>query len=95
METVNAVPRYEVLSATWVVRCSSSQRSSVSGMQIRPRACRAMKLMISGVILFGRAHEIAFIFAIFVVDDDDHAAVADVGNGLVNGRNRHRKVMLT
>ena len=45
-----------------------------------------MKLMISGVI-FGRAHEIAFIFAIFVVDDDDHAAVADVGNGLVNGRN--------
>ncbi len=49
-ETVKAVPRYEVLSATCIVRCSSSQRSSVSGMQMRPRACVAMKLMISGVI---------------------------------------------
>ena len=28
--------------------------------------------------LLGRAHEIAFVFPIFVIDDDDHAAVADV-----------------
>src|SRR5918993_3575496 len=49
-ETVKAVPRKEVLSATCIVRCSSSQRSSVSGMQMRPRACVVMKLMISGVI---------------------------------------------
>ena len=49
METVKAVPRNEVLSATCIVRCSSSQRSSVSGMQMRPRACVAMKLIFSGV----------------------------------------------
>jgi hypothetical protein len=49
IETVKAVPRKEVLSATCVVRCNSSHRSSVSGKQIKPRALRAMKLIISGV----------------------------------------------
>jgi hypothetical protein len=49
METVKAVPKKEVLSATCIVRCSSSQRSSVRGMQMRPRACVAMKLTWSGV----------------------------------------------
>ena len=39
--------------------------------------------------LLGGADQIAFIFAIFVVNDDDHLAVADIGNGLVNSRNRH------
>ena len=37
IETVNAVPNEEVLSVTCIVKCSSSQRSSVSGRQIKPR----------------------------------------------------------
>src|SRR5688572_31788223 len=45
--------------------------------------------------LLGRAHEIAFVFPIFVVDDDNHAPVADVANGVVDGRYGHTKVMLT
>ena len=39
--------------------------------------------------LLGGADQIALIFAIFVVNDDDHLAVAYIGNGLFNSRNRH------
>ena len=39
--------------------------------------------------LLGSADQIALIFAIFVVNDDDHLAVADIGNGFLNRRNRH------
>ena len=42
-----------------------------------------------GCDLLGGADQIAFIFAIFVVNDDDHLAVADIGNGFLNSRNRH------
>ena len=31
--------------------------------------------------LFGGQHEVAFVFTVFVVDDDDHAPVADFVNG--------------
>ena len=41
----------------------------------------------------GRADEIAFVLAVFVVNDDDHAAVADVGDGFVNSRNRHEGML--
>src|SRR5204863_8598835 len=44
--------------------------------------------------LLGSANEVAFILAIFVVNDDDHASVADVGDGFFDGRNSHA-VMLT
>ena len=36
--------------------------------------------------LFRRTDQIALIFAIFVVNNDDHATVADVGDGLFDGR---------
>ena len=49
IETVKAVP--SGASLCWVIgkSPSSSQRCSVSGRQIRPRACVAMKLIASGV----------------------------------------------
>src|SRR5205823_9783691 len=50
MASQNAVPCTEVLMGDMSGRWSSSQRSSVSGMQIRPRPYLAMKLMASGVI---------------------------------------------
>jgi hypothetical protein len=43
--------------------------------------------------LLGGADQIAFIFAIFVVNDDYHAAVADLGDGFVNSRNRHEGML--
>src|SRR5579863_6916779 len=48
--SVKAVPWTEVLIGDMSGRWSSSQRSSVSGIQMRPRAYFAMKLMASGVI---------------------------------------------
>src|SRR6059058_5548657 len=50
MDSVKAVPWAEVLMGDMSGRCSSSQRSSVRGMQMRPRPYLAMKLMASGVI---------------------------------------------
>ncbi len=49
METVNLVPKPEPLRGAISGSLSSSQRSRVMGMQIRPRAKRAMKLMCSAV----------------------------------------------
>ncbi|MNT11129.1 hypothetical protein D3C72_1459940 [compost metagenome] len=49
METVNLVPKPEPLRGAISGSLSSSQRSRVIGMQIRPRAKRAMKLMCSAL----------------------------------------------
>jgi hypothetical protein len=35
--------------------------------------------------LFGRTDQIAFVFAVFVVDDNYHFAVADILRGFLNG----------
>src|SRR5207302_569278 len=35
--------------------------------------------------------EVAFVLAVLVVDDDDHATGPDVGDGLVDGRERRRR----
>ena len=46
-----------------------------------------------GSDLLGGTDEIALILAVFVVNDDDHAAVADLGDGFVNSRNRHEGML--
>src|SRR6185312_15474192 len=46
-----AVPKFEVLAAVISGMRSASSRSSVSAAQIRPRPCRAMKLIAAGVIV--------------------------------------------
>ena len=63
-------------------------RSSVSGTQISPRPCVAMKLIASGVMCSRGDRQVAFVFAVFVVDDDDHLAVADGLDRVVDGRER-------
>ena len=45
IETVKAVPKFDVFSSTIGGSSSSAQRSSVSARQMRPRPSRAMKLM--------------------------------------------------
>ncbi|MNQ71979.1 hypothetical protein D3C85_866690 [compost metagenome] len=56
MDTVNLVPKPEPLRCTISGRPRRSQRSRSIGMQIRPRACLAMKLMSSA-----RTHSAAMI----------------------------------
>ena len=63
-----------LLRAEW----SSSTRSGVRARQINPRACLAMKLMACGRNDFGGNDEIAFVFPIFVIDQDDEFPLLDV-----------------
>ena len=60
----------------------SAPRSSVR--QMRPRPCVAMKLMASGVTNCAAMREVALVLAVLVVDEDDHLAGADVGDGAVD-----------
>src|SRR5258708_6118108 len=39
--------------------------------------------------LFGRAHQVALVLAVLVVDDDDHAPFAYFSDGIFNGSKRH------
>jgi hypothetical protein len=38
---------------------------------------------------FSRANEVAFVLAVLVVNDDDHAPVADVGDRVMDGAEWH------
>ena len=83
-ETVNAVPSGASLWSVIGRRPSSSARSSVRQRQISPRACVAMKLIASGVANWAAIVEVALVLAVRVVDDDDHAALADVLDRLLD-----------
>ena len=37
--------------------------------------------------LLGGDHEVALVLAVFVIDEDDHAAVAQLGDGVIDGAN--------
>ncbi len=51
---------------------------------MRPRPWVAMKLMSPGVTSSAAMHEVALVLAVLVVDEDDHAPGADVGDGVVD-----------
>ena len=91
MDSVNAVPSAEVLIGDIGGRCSSSQRSSVSARQIRPRPYLAMKLICSGRDLLRDKGQIAFVFAVLVIHQNDLAALAKLLDGFFYGGkfNRH------
>ena len=75
--TVKLVRCGEVLSRTIGGRPSWRQRSRVSDRHTRPRACVTMKLMSCRPHQFGGHDQVAFVLAVLVVDDHDHAAGAD------------------
>lgn len=66
MLTQNVVPNRELFCATIGGISSSSIRSGVVSRQISPRPYRAMKLIAYG--------QVTFIFALFVIGNDDHRA---------------------
>ena len=88
IDTVNAV---RVRASFWRAMYSSrswSARWRVSDRQMRPRPCLAMKLMTSGVAICAGIDEVALVLAVLGVDQDDHAAVAQVLEDLVDGREK-------
>ena len=85
MASVKAVPWTEVLIGDISGRWSSSQRSSVSGRQIRPRRVLGHEVDGFGGDFFGGHGEVAFVFAVFVVDEDDHASLANFFDGFFDG----------
>jgi hypothetical protein len=82
IETVKAVPILVPLRATMGGSCRRSQRSRVRVRQIRPRPKRAMKLIGFGRDVVGGQDQVALVLAVFLVDQDHHAAGADVGHDL-------------
>ena len=59
-------------------------RCSVSASDTSPRAWVAMKLIALGRRALGGDEQIAFVLAVFVVDQDQHAAFAHVGQKLLD-----------
>ena len=88
IDTQNAVSNGVVLALTASGISSSSSRWPVIDRQISPRPCFAMKLIASGVTFVGGHRQVAFVLAVLVVDDDDHPAGADGGDGLLDRRER-------
>ena len=88
-DTVKSVLCISRLWAT--MRCNPNwrARSSVIGAQISPRPCFAMKLT-RGVRDFRSRHdEIALVFTVGVISDDDDAPLSDVCDGLGDGIKMH------
>ena len=86
IDSVKAVPSAEVFIGDIGGRCRSSQRSSVSARQIRPRPYLAMKLIGFGRDLLRRQGEVAFVLAVFVVHQDDLAPLAELLDGFLHCR---------
>src|SRR5580765_5708914 len=61
----------------------ADQPTSVTSHEVDYFRCR----------LLGGTDKIAFILAILVVNDDNHFAVANVGDGFVNGCKRHKSFL--
>ncbi len=53
--------------------------------QTMPQPLRIMKLMASGVAFSRGNDEIAFVLAVLVIHEHDHAARLEVGQGFVDG----------
>ena len=94
IETVNAVPCGVWLSLTICFRPSWRQRSSVSVRQIRPRPYLAMKLIASGRDVLGGHHQVALVFAVFLVDQHDHAAGLEFFDNFQGGGEAHQSLSI-
>jgi hypothetical protein len=77
MLTVKLVRYGEVLSLHHRRQPSCAQRSRVSDRQTRPRAWRDHEVDVGRPHQLGGHDQVAFVLAVLVVDDHDHAAGAD------------------
>ena len=84
IETVKAVSNADSFLAAIRSSPSSSQRSPVSARQIRPAGVHRHEVDRVGRGELGREGEVALVLAVLGVADDDHLAVADVLEGLLD-----------
>ncbi len=89
MDSVKAVPNREVFLDDICGRCRASQISALSGRQIRPRACLAMKLMTSGVTFSAAMVRSPSFSRSSSSTIDQHPAGPEVLDGLRDGGERH------
>ena len=91
-ETVNGVPKCGACSPLVHHHRKLQLFEALFGhrQQISPRPYFAMKLMASGVTNCAAMHEVAFVLAVLVVDDDDEAPAAVLLDRL--GHRRHHRV---
>ena len=89
IDSQKAVPKRDVFMGDTSGRCSWSQRSGASARQISPRPCSGHEVDGFGRDELGGHGEVAFIFAVFVVDHDQHAAGADLFDRLGDGGEWH------
>ena len=88
IETVNAVPSGASFRSVIGRSASSSARSSVRHRQIEPTGVRRHEIDRIGRRELRRDRQVALVLAILVVDDDDHPALADVLDRLLDRRER-------
>jgi len=74
-------------------RWSSSATLFREGHAIRPRPYLAHEFMESGVI-FSAPWRVAFVSAVLVIDEDDHAALADFLDGFFDSGELERSSVL-
>ncbi len=89
MDSQNAVPKREVFLADIRGRCNASQRSG--GKRQADQAAAVGGHEVDGLVRDHlRGHgQIAFVFTILVVDDDQHFAGAEIDQGFRDGGKRH------
>jgi hypothetical protein len=79
---VKAVRNASVLAVTINGRSSSSARAGSTGTQNETRCVRQEKGHGLSRDVLSRHHQIAFVLAIFIVDNDDHASSGNCRDGL-------------
>ncbi len=84
METVKAVECLAPLRATIGGSCSRSHISRESVRQMRPRAVACHEVDGLGRDVIGGEHDVAFVLAVFLVDQDHHAAGGELGHDFLD-----------
>ena len=90
MDSQKAVPKFDVLCGDISGRRSASQRSAVSVRQIRPAAVGRHEIDDFRGDLFGGDGQVAFVLAVFIVNDDQHAPGANFLDRFGNGSEWHQ-----
>ena len=84
MDSVNAVPKRDVFRADMGGSCESVAEFRAERKADQPAAVLGHEVDDFGRDLFGCDGEVAFVFPIFVVDDHQHSAGAEVLDGVGN-----------
>ncbi len=85
IDCVNGVACGSTLAPWTGASCSRSQIAGDMARQTMPQPLRIMKLIASGRGILGGDDQVALVLAVLVIDQDDHAAGLQFGQGLFDG----------